>query len=153
MDEPLLGVAEMPHAICSSPNWSFIIKLHDIERGQSIATPDECPCCASAMISICPQCGFLLTGNPEATRCSLCQADLKVCFCNEKGRRSIHAGSYQLARQALMALAPPFSSGFQIFGTRLGMNRKYLRGSHLLQLRYTRAFVSKYLTTKLKVHI
>jgi hypothetical protein len=70
----------MPHAICSNSSCNFSVKLHNIEAGMSIETPKECPCCASAMISICSECGFLLTGNPAVTLCSLCQADLKAVF-------------------------------------------------------------------------
>ena len=70
----------MPHAICSNSSCDFSIKLHDIEAGSSIETPQECPRCASAIISTCPECGFLLTGNPLATHCFLCQSDLKAVF-------------------------------------------------------------------------
>src|SRR5258708_8804083 len=85
VDEPLLGAAEMPHAICSNFSCGYNIKLHNIESGLSRETPKECPRCAFPMISICPECKFLLTGNPLAIHCSLCHADLKAVFAMKKG--------------------------------------------------------------------
>jgi hypothetical protein len=94
----------MPHAICSNFTCGYNIKLHDIESGLSRETPIECPCCASPMIAICPECRFLLTGNPLATHCSLpCRS--KGCVCNKKDARSVLAGFCQLAGQGLVMFA------------------------------------------------
>ena len=67
----------MPYALCSNSKCEYSIELHDKANGHSIKTPTECPLCKFPMISICPQCGFLLMGNCGATDCAVCRADIR----------------------------------------------------------------------------
>jgi len=74
------GDAKMPYALCSNSQCEYSIKLHDRPNGLSVETPLSCPRCKRPMISICPECGFLLMGTTGATVCAVCRADIRQGF-------------------------------------------------------------------------
>jgi hypothetical protein len=73
-------------ALCSNSKCECSIELHDRTNGHSTKTPTECPRCKSPMISTCPECGFLLMGNPAATDCAVCRADIRRVFARRRAR-------------------------------------------------------------------
>jgi hypothetical protein len=74
------GAKNMPYALCSNSKCDFSVELHDRVNGNSRATPKVCPRCKGSMISICPECGFLLMGTQGATACAVCRADIRSVF-------------------------------------------------------------------------
>jgi hypothetical protein len=68
----------MPYALCSNSECDFTIELQDKANGQPIETPNECPSCKSQMISLCPNCGFLLIGSSQKHICGLCKKDIRL---------------------------------------------------------------------------
>ena len=80
------GDDKMPYAICSNSKCEYSIELHDRANGHPIKTPTECPRCRSSMISTCPECGFLLMGNPAPTACELCRVDIRRAFARRHAR-------------------------------------------------------------------
>jgi ssDNA-binding Zn-finger/Zn-ribbon topoisomerase 1 len=74
----------MPYALCSNSECDHSIELHD--SGRDMDTPIECPRCKSSMISLCPECGFLLMGTPGATVCAVCRADIRRVFVKWRAR-------------------------------------------------------------------
>jgi rubrerythrin len=71
-----------PLALCSSPACDFRIKLQDGTTGKSISTPHTCPKCEAPMVSVCPECGFLLIDIPaeKHPRCPVCRLDIRETF-------------------------------------------------------------------------
>lgn len=69
-------------AICTNPCCDFQIKLQDYETGTSIPTPRECPQCGEPVISLCPDCGFLLVGKLDIGNptCALCGRDVRKAY-------------------------------------------------------------------------
>src|SRR5258708_30267062 len=71
------------------------------------------PSCKSQMISLCPNCGFLLIGNSHAHICGFCKADIRLSFANsQSGTRTagdcilvptdfVDGGSHRLVRDRL----------------------------------------------------
>jgi hypothetical protein len=72
----------MPYALCSNLECDFTLELQDKISGLPIETPKECPSCKSQMISLCPNCGFLLIGNSHGPICGLCKADIRFLLAN-----------------------------------------------------------------------
>jgi hypothetical protein len=70
----------MLYALCSNSECDFSIELQDKVAGRPVATPKECPRCNHPIISFCPNCGFILTGNADAKICELCKEDIQVSF-------------------------------------------------------------------------
>jgi hypothetical protein len=68
----------MPYALCSNSACDYTIELHDRINGQPIETPNSCPSCKSRMISLCPNCGFLLIANSPKHICGFCKADIRL---------------------------------------------------------------------------
>ncbi len=68
-----------PIAICSSPECSYQVMLQNPVEGTAIPTPQECPDCGASVISLCPNCGFLLLGDSKSAMvtCSVCGRDIK----------------------------------------------------------------------------
>ncbi len=103
----------MPYALCSNSECDFTIELQDKVNGRPIATPQECPSCKSQMISLCPNCGFLLIGNSHAHICGFCKADIRLSLAKlQAGARTagdfisvptdvIDGGSQRLVRDRL----------------------------------------------------
>jgi len=71
-----------PLAICSNVDCNFAIELHDYVEGRAVATPEACPECQAAVLSICPQCRFLLFGTAKENlrECPLCRVDLREAY-------------------------------------------------------------------------
>ncbi len=71
-----------PLALCSRPACDFRIELQDPKAGISIPTPRICPRCEAPMISLCPECGFLLIGIPKGEHplCEVCKVDIRGAF-------------------------------------------------------------------------
>lgn len=69
-------------AICSRPACDQRIELQDPKNGTSVPTPTVCPRCEAPMISLCPECGFLLIGlvKEEHPLCAVCKADIRQVF-------------------------------------------------------------------------
>lgn len=72
----------MPLAICSRPACDHRIELQDPKNGTSVPTPTVCPRCEAPMISLCPECGFLLVGlvKEKHPLCAICKADIRQVF-------------------------------------------------------------------------
>jgi hypothetical protein len=68
-------------AVCSAIGCNFHVNLL-IERGLPVATPQSCPKCGAATISVCPICAAALFGNPdpEHPMCAVCRADVRAMF-------------------------------------------------------------------------
>jgi hypothetical protein len=75
-----------PIAICSRQGCDYRISLHDNECGKPISTPANCPNCGSKVISMCPQCSFLLLGSPntEHPYCQVCRADIRGTYAKRR---------------------------------------------------------------------
>lgn len=71
-----------PIAICSRHGCADRIVLQNKVNGRPTVTPDVCPACGSAIISTCPQCSFLLLGDPNVERpiCAVCRADIRRVY-------------------------------------------------------------------------
>ena len=71
-----------PLAICSNADCGFVIELHDYIQGRAVATPDSCPQCRGAVLSICPMCRFLLFGMAKENlrECPLCRVDVRGAY-------------------------------------------------------------------------
>jgi len=76
----------MPYALCSNSECDFTIELQDKATGQPIETPQECPFCESQVISLCPNCGFLLMGNSREHICGFCKADIRFSLASLQAR-------------------------------------------------------------------
>src|ERR1700687_4786700 len=76
----------MPYALCSSSACDYTIELHDRINGQPIETPSSCPSCKSRMISLCPNCGFLLIGSSDKHICGFCKADIRLSLAELQAR-------------------------------------------------------------------
>ncbi len=81
-----------PLAICSSSNCTYAVELHDNKNGTSLDTPDKCPVCKAPIISLCPQCGFLLLGeiDPSSPRCMVCRYPIRQAYA--RLRAHAHSG-------------------------------------------------------------
>lgn len=77
-----------PIAICSADSCTFRIELQDSRAGTSTATPEKCPKCGAAIISICPWCGFLLLGkiDLQRPRCPMCCVEIRKAFAVRRAR-------------------------------------------------------------------
>jgi predicted RNA-binding Zn-ribbon protein involved in translation (DUF1610 family) len=77
-----------PIAICSADSCSFRIELQDAKAGTSTATPEKCPKCGAAIISICPRCNFLLLGKLDSERpiCPMCCVEIRKAFAARRTR-------------------------------------------------------------------
>jgi hypothetical protein len=77
-----------PIAICSAAGYTFRIELQDSKAGTSTATPEKCPKCGAAIISICPWCNFLLLGklDLEHPTCPMCCVEIRKAFAVRRAR-------------------------------------------------------------------
>jgi hypothetical protein len=80
-------------AVCISAACAFIAPLQDNVNGVSIAAPERCPDCGSAIITSCRGCGFPLLGpmGPERLICKVCGGDVREKKPPEAGRRPKNA--------------------------------------------------------------
>jgi hypothetical protein len=69
-----------PIAVCSAPRCDFRVELQKYKEGTSVPTPSNCPACGEAVISVCPQCGFLLLGISGRLVCEVCRTDIRAAF-------------------------------------------------------------------------
>ena len=79
-----------PIAICSSQVCEFKVRLHNPQKGTAIPIPPACEKCCAEMISLCPNCGWLLTSLDNTTddRGQLCRQDIRDPFGRKMLRRA-----------------------------------------------------------------
>lgn len=86
-----IGGKKMPYALCSNSKCGYSIELLELQNrpeGVPLEAPLSCPRCDWPMISICPECGFLLFGTPGATICAVCRSDIRRVYakCHVRAR-------------------------------------------------------------------
>jgi hypothetical protein len=66
-------------SLCSDSRCNFHVFTREGIQAQA---PEYCPKCKAIVISVCPQCGFSLLGNPDPQRpiCVVCRADVRAVF-------------------------------------------------------------------------
>jgi hypothetical protein len=65
-------------ASCSSLACDYTTRLQDNSSGVSLSIPEQCPRCASPLLTSCPKCGFPLLENPNPQgRCEVCHAVMR----------------------------------------------------------------------------